>query len=94
MAGFPLLLLVLDDKVQHGAAAIGPGAQVEGDAVGRHFDEPSCLGDDRFRALGARVEHVRRVAGSNSTEMATITLSHCALNIPHRIVNDFTRCTL
>jgi len=46
-----LLLLVLDDKVQHGAAAVRPGAQMKSDAVRGHLDESRRFRDDRFGAF-------------------------------------------
>lgn len=57
---------MLDHEVDHGAATVRPGVQVQSDAVRCYLDEPSRLGDDRFRAFGAGVEHVGRIAGPDS----------------------------
>lgn len=62
---------MFDDEVEHWAATVGPGAQMQGDAIRGNFDESGRFGNDRFRALGTCVEHVRRIAGSNSKGMTS-----------------------
>jgi len=46
-----LLLLVLDDEVQHGATAVRPSAQMKSDAVRGYLDESRRFRNDRFRAF-------------------------------------------
>lgn len=55
---FILLLLVFNNEVQHGAATIRPGTQVQSDAIRGYFDESRRFGDDRFGTLCARVQDV------------------------------------
>lgn len=53
-----LLFLVLDDKVEHGAATVRPSAKMKGDAFRRYFDESCRFRYYRLRSLRARVQNV------------------------------------
>ena len=86
---------MLDHEVDHGAAAVRPSVQVQSDAVRRHLDEPRRLGDDRFRAFGAGVEHVGWIAGSDSKINVPIynLLYNFIYNLLQFCLDLFTRCT-
>lgn len=51
---------------------------MQSDAIRRYFDKSCCFGNDRFRALRARIQNVRRIANSNSTKDSHVyKISHC-----------------
>lgn len=47
---------------------------MKGDTLSGDFDESRCFGNDRFGAFGTCVEHVRRIASSNSEDRDNIKL--------------------